>query len=148
MPGPSSLANIIKYSGRSMDNFHRDIVDGFDKYGPLYKFILPGFKMVLTCDPKHIEHVFRNEDNPAMRGIDSSFAKYFASKGMKEGISGEDESWYTHRSTTAPNMLQPHRNQGYLPGKELRKVGETTGYQESLCYLKILRVVCYSVTYP
>ena len=116
MPGPSVLENIIKYTGRSMDNFHLDMVEGFEKYGPVYKFHLPGFKMVCASDPKDIEHVFRNDDIPAMRGIDSSFGRYFTYKGMKEGISGDDESWYKHRSTTAPNMLQAHQNKGYIPG--------------------------------
>lgn len=119
MPGSSILANVFKYTYRSMDYFHLDIVEGFEKYGPVYKFLLPGFKLVFICDPKDIEHVFRNEDSPANRGVDSSFAKYFVSKGMKEGISGADDSWYAHRSTTAPNMLLPRRNKGYVPGKKL-----------------------------
>ncbi len=102
-----------------MDHFHHDIVEYFEQYGPVYKFVLPGFKMVFICDPKDIEHVFRNEDRPPRRGIRSSFAQYFASKGMKEGITGDDESWYSHRSITAPNMLLPHKSQGYIPGKEL-----------------------------
>ena len=117
MPGPSMLANVIKYSRQSMDNFHRDIVEGFEKYGPVYKFVLPGFKMVLIGDPKDTEHVFRNDNRLPNRGLNSSFAKYFVLKGMKEGILGDDESWYSHRSTAAPNMLLPHQNKGYLPGK-------------------------------
>ena len=119
MPGPSALTNIFK-SMRGMDYFHHDIVEAFELYGPVYLYRLPGFKMVFACDPKDIEHVFRNEGNPAMRGVDSLFSKYFVSKGLKEGISGNDDySWYVHRSTTAPNMLLPRQNKGYIPGMKL-----------------------------
>ena len=119
MPGPSTAVNVLKYIFRGMDYFHLDIVEGFEKYGPVFNYRQPGFQMVFICDPNDIEHVFRNEDNPANRGVDSSFSKYFVSKGLKEGISGADDSWYAHRSTTAPNMLLPRRNKGYVPGRKL-----------------------------
>lgn len=117
IPGSSMLSNMIKYSGRqSLDKFQEDIQQLFDKYGSIFQFNMPGLKMIFVSHPEDIEHVFRNEDEFPLRGVHSSFATYFKSKGLKEGISGDDDSWKHHRSCTAPNMMLPRQNQGYMSG--------------------------------
>jgi cytochrome P450 family 49 subfamily A len=107
IPGPTPLENIVRYIRGGVRDYHVFLEKNFQRYGPIFKYVMPGMNVVHVCDPNDIERVFRNEGYPASRGDLLKSATYYREKGLPTSFSGQDESWHVHRSAVAPKLLPP-----------------------------------------
>ena len=120
IPGPSLLENIVRYTRKGFRDYPLFLEKNFKQYGPIFKFVMPGVKVVHVCDPDDIEQVYRNEGYPASRGDVIAASSYYHEKGLPKGLNGGDESWYIQRSAMAPKFLRPSKLQPFFD--ELCKV--------------------------
>jgi cytochrome P450 family 49 subfamily A len=107
IPGPTILENIVRFSRKGFRDYPVFLEKNFKRYGPIFKFVMPGVKVVHVCDPDDIERVYRNEGYPASRGDVIAASSYYREKGLPKGLNGGDESWYVQRSAVAPKLLRP-----------------------------------------
>ena len=114
IPGPNLLENIVRYTRKGFRDYHLFLEKNFKQYGPIFKFVMPGVKVVHVCDPDDIERVYRNEGYPASRGGVMAASSYYHEKGLPKGLNGGDESWYIQRSAVAPKFLRPAELQPFF----------------------------------
>ncbi len=108
IPGPSLLENLVRYTRGGFRDYPVFLEKNFKRYGPIFKFVMPGVEVVHVCDPDDIERVYRNEGYPVNRGGFLTASSYFREKGLPPGLVGEDfESWYVQRSAVGPKILPP-----------------------------------------
>ena len=108
IPGPTVLENIVRFTRGGFRDLAVFLEKNFKRHGPIFKYVMPGVKVVYVCDPDDIERVYRNEGYPSNRGEILTAASYSREKGIPPGLVGEDfESWYAQRSAVAPKLLRP-----------------------------------------
>ncbi len=107
IPGPTMLENIVRFTRGGFRDFAVFLEKNFKRHGPIFKYVMPGVKVVYVCDPDDIERVYRNEGYPSNRGEILTSASYYREKGLPKGLNGGDESWYVQRSAVAPKLLRP-----------------------------------------
>ena len=107
IPGPSQFENFARYIRQGSRDYHLFLERSFKQYGPIFKFVMPGVKMVHVCDPDDIERVYRNEGYPPSRGDLLAATAYYREKGLPTGLNGEDEDWKGQRSAVSSKFLQP-----------------------------------------
>ncbi len=108
IPGPTMLENIVRFTRGGFRDLAVLLEKNFKRHGPIFKYVMPGVKVVYVCDPDDIERVYRNEGYPSNRGEILTAASYSREKGIPPGLVGEDfESWYSQRSAVAPKLLRP-----------------------------------------
>ena len=110
IPGPTMFENIREYARQGSQNHHKITLERFGKYGPIFRFKMPGNTMVYTCDPNDIEKVLRCEGYPADRTenlFEATKSYYVREKRLGEGLLGSDESWHNQRSAAGSKMLLP-----------------------------------------
>ena len=114
IPGPTLLENIVRYIRVGFRDYDVFLKKNFQRYGPIFKFVMPGVKVVHICDPDDIERVYRNEGYPASRGDVIAASTYYREKGLPKGLNGGDESWHVQRSAVAPKLLPPRQLQPFF----------------------------------
>ena len=110
IPGPTMFENIREYARQGSQNHHKITLERFEKYGPIFKFNMPGNTMVFTCDPDDIEKVLRKEGYPPRRDgvvLENMNCYFVREKGLQKGIFGDDESWHLQRSAVGSKVLLP-----------------------------------------
>ena len=110
IPGPTMFENIREYARQGSQNHHKITLERFEKYGPIFKFNMPGNTMVFTCDPNDIKKVLRKEGYPPRRdgvALENMNCYFVREKGLRKGLFGDDESWHYQRSAVASKVLLP-----------------------------------------
>ena len=91
-------------------------MDRFDRLGPAYKETIFGETIVHLNDPVDIEKVFRACNGKIVnRGLALfPFVYYNRRAGYKDGMPGDGQSWYEHRSPISRKMLRPLEVKAFL----------------------------------
>lgn len=90
--------------------------DETKKFGPIYKFGMPGLKIVNLSDPVEVAKVLRNEPKYPMRFDAPAMNYYYKLRNTVPGVffaNGED--WYRYRTTVSKRILKPKEVAEYLP---------------------------------
>ena len=107
IPGPSPFENFVRYIRQGSRDYHLFLEKNFKQYGPIFKFVMPGVKVVHVCDPDDIERVYRNEGFPPSRGDLLASTAYYREKGLPTGLNGGDDGWQGQRSAVSSKFLRP-----------------------------------------
>ncbi|BFZ24579.1 hypothetical protein BsWGS_27617 [Bradybaena similaris] len=95
-------------------SFHVLLDQMFDKYGPIFKIQL-WEPVVVVCDPKDVETVFRNEGKYPMRNKMSINTVYSRRNNFKLTLSELDgEKWHALRSPLNRKLMKVDSAQYYL----------------------------------
>lgn len=89
--------------------YHEVGMDRFERLGPAYKETMLGDTIVHLNDPVDIETVFRACNNKIVNRGPTLYplVQYNRRTGYKDGLPGDGQSWYEHRSPISRKMLRP-----------------------------------------
>ncbi len=51
IPGPTMLENLVRYTRGGLKDYHVFLEKNFKRYGPIFKYVMPGVDVVHICDP-------------------------------------------------------------------------------------------------
>ena len=119
MPAINGLVrNYLEVAWKGGTQKYQEVgMDRFDRLGPAYKETIFGETIVHLNDPFDIEKVFRSCNGKIVnRGFSQfPFVHYNRRAGYKDGLPGDGQSWYEHRSPISRKMLRPLEVKAFLP---------------------------------
>lgn len=108
-----NVAEIVWKGGSK--NYHEIGAARFERFGPVYKESIFGELLVHLNDPVDIEKVFRRTGKIINRGPTLfPIVQYNRRAGYKDGLPGDGQSWYEHRSSVSKKLLQPFEVKSFV----------------------------------
>ena len=111
------LRNYVELAWKGGTQKYQEVgMDRFERLGQAYKETIFGETIVHLNDPVDIEKVFRAcNDKIVNRGLSLfPFVQFNRRAGYKDGMPGDGQSWYEHRSPISRKMLRPLEVKAFL----------------------------------